>query len=123
MLKGARAAPEHHRDIVYWLLEEAQALLNKEERDEVGARGMIDSGMAVARLMMDAETIYTVSNLFLSAGAPQQALDGASLHAAKLTLPCPPPPCVWGLTVRDNTGYKMVQQLMPNLASGYHQVT
>ncbi len=42
-------------------------------KDEVGARGMLESSMAVALLLMDAETIYNIANLFLAANSPSQA--------------------------------------------------
>ena len=50
--------------------------------------------MAVAMLLMDAETIYNLSNEFLNANAPPSALEG----------------------------YRFVAQLMPDLASAYHQM-
>ena len=93
IVSAAKDAPEHQREIASWLMDEAQKLM-RENKDEVGARGMLESSMAVAKVLMDAETIYSVSNLFLSAGAPPQALDG----------------------------YKTVQALLPSLASAYHQI-
>jgi hypothetical protein len=41
-------------------------------KDEVGARGVLESSMAVALLLMDAETIYNIANLFLAANSPSQ---------------------------------------------------
>jgi hypothetical protein len=41
-------------------------------KDEVGARGMLESSMTVAMLLMDAETIYNIANLFLAANSPSQ---------------------------------------------------
>ena len=89
----AKAAPDHQKEIAVWLMDEAQKLL-RDNKDEVGARGILESSMAVAKLLMDAETIYSVSNLFLAAGAPPHALEG----------------------------YKMVQTILPSLASAYHQI-
>jgi len=93
IVQAAAQAPHHQRQIAVWLMEEAQKLMD-EAKDEVGARGMLESSMAVARMLMDPETMYSVANLFLAAGAPPQALEG----------------------------YTMVQTLLPTLASTYHQI-
>eukprot|EP00960_Hanusia_phi_P032822 750088-Hanusia_phi.AAC.5 len=94
ILEAAKKVPQNQKEIAYWLMEEAHNLLQGDVRDEVGARGLLDSAMSVAMLVMDAETIYTVSNVFLLAGGLQQALDG----------------------------YRQVQKLFPQLASAYHQI-
>ncbi|EKX38514.1 hypothetical protein GUITHDRAFT_115292 [Guillardia theta CCMP2712] len=64
ILESAKKVPQNQKEIAYWLMEEAHQLLQGEVRDEVGARGLLDSAMSVALLVMDAETIYTVANVF-----------------------------------------------------------
>ena len=90
----AKRVPHHQIEICNWLIDDARALLDENRKDEVGSRGLLESAMAVALLAQDAETLYNIANLFLTANAPPQALEG----------------------------YRAVQTLLPTLASAYHQV-
>ena len=92
IMGAVKKHPEEAGSVVALLFEEAKQLLSEE--DEVGARGILETTLAVAQIQNDAETIYNIANLFLQAGAPEQAL----------------------------TGFRAVQALLPELASAYHQI-
>jgi tetratricopeptide (TPR) repeat protein len=87
---------DHQRQIAALLLDEANKLLSRpsDRRDEVGARGLLQSSMAVSVLVDDAEQIYNAAGGFLLAGSSQEALEG----------------------------YKRVQRMVPSLAAAYHQI-
>ncbi len=55
---------------------------------------ILESAMAVAQMLMDAETIYIVSNELIAANSVPAALEG----------------------------YQFVLKLLPNLPSAYHQI-
>jgi hypothetical protein len=115
LVKTAKYHHPHQKEIVHMLLNSARSMLVEGEgRDEVCARrsviffclrilyflcqfylcSLLESAMAVAQLLMDAETIYHVSNELINANSFSAAIDG----------------------------YHFVLKLLPTLPSAYHQL-
>jgi hypothetical protein len=122
IVRTAKYHHSKQSQIISLLLERARAMLaDGPARDEVCARGcdifsdhvvafkngtafvtfpccgslrILESAMAVAQMLLDAETIYIVSNELIAANSIPAALEG----------------------------YHFVLKLLPNLPSAYHQI-